>query len=179
MIKIVSWQKKKKSFLFTKRRNLLKLKSFSWIFILRIKGYRSIQITGSLIDSKGILFHVGPNSGGAVLRRRAGRRKGPGSNPLSRLSTQPFGVFHCSLRNSLKYRLGSLRKTPTEGTSPTGSGPTSGRQSLKPTTQPYFMYRYQRWSFCLTELQKWNRTILRLETNLDTSQHTSTVILLC
>ena len=37
--------------------------------------------------------------------------------PLSRLSTQPFGVLRGFLRNSRKYGLGSLRKTPTEGTS--------------------------------------------------------------
>ena len=38
-----------------------------------------------------------------------------------------------------KYGPGSLRKTPTEGTSPIGPGPTCGRLALKPTTQPYML----------------------------------------
>ena len=38
--------------------------------------------------------------------------------PLSRLSTQTFGVFRAFLRNSSKYGLGSLRKTPHDGHSP-------------------------------------------------------------
>ena len=35
--------------------------------------------------------------------------------------------------DSRKYGLGSLRKTPTEGTSPIGPGPTSGQLAIKPT----------------------------------------------
>ena len=44
------------------------------------------------------------------------------------------------LRNSRKYRLGSLRKNPTEGKSPLGPGPTCGLLTLsqKPTNQPVF-----------------------------------------
>ena len=45
----------------------------------------------------------------------------------SRLSTKLFGVFCGFLWNSVKYGLGSLRKTPTDGTPPLGSGPTSGQ----------------------------------------------------
>ena len=43
--------------------------------------------------------------------------------PRSSLSTQPFGVFRGFLRNSRKYGIGSLRKTPAEGTPPIGLGP--------------------------------------------------------
>ena len=50
--------------------------------------------------------------------------------PRSRLSAHPFGVFRGFLRNSGKYGLGSLRKTPTEGTPPIGPGPTSGQLIL-------------------------------------------------
>ena len=41
----------------------------------------------------------------------------------SRLSTQPFGVFRGFLRNTRKYGLGFIRKTPTEGTAPFGLDP--------------------------------------------------------
>ena len=37
---------------------------------------------------------------------------------LSRMSTQPLGLFNGFLRNLRKYGLGSLKKTPTEGTPP-------------------------------------------------------------
>ena len=50
--------------------------------------------------------------------------------PRSRLSTQPFGVSRGFLRNSHKYGLGSLRKTPTEGNPPIVPGPTSGQLDL-------------------------------------------------
>ena len=47
-----------------------------------------------------------------------------------------FGVFRGFLRNSLKYGLGSHRKTPTEGIPHIGPGPTSEQLALKPTSQP-------------------------------------------
>ena len=50
--------------------------------------------------------------------------------PRSPLSTEPFGDFRGFLRNSCKYGLGSLRKTPMEGTPSIGLSPTSG---LNPT----------------------------------------------
>ena len=50
--------------------------------------------------------------------------------PRSYLSTQPFGDFCSFLQNSRKYALRSLRKTSTEGTTPIGSGPTSGQFAL-------------------------------------------------
>ena len=43
-------------------------------------------------------------------------------NPRSCLSTEPFRVFRGFLRNSLKYGLGSLKKTPTEVILPIGLG---------------------------------------------------------
>ena len=45
-----------------------------------------------------------------------------GSQPVF-TRAQPFGVFRGFLRNSRKYGLGSLRKTPTEGTQLIGLGP--------------------------------------------------------
>ena len=61
-------------------------------------------------------------------------------NPRSCLSTYPFGVFGGFLRNSHKYGLGSLRKTPMAGTLPTGPGLTSGQLALtlQPTNQPFY-----------------------------------------
>ena len=49
-----------------------------------------------------------------------------------------FGVFRGFLRNSFKYRLGSLRKTPMESIPPTVPSPTSEQLdlSLQPTNQP-------------------------------------------
>ena len=41
--------------------------------------------------------------------------KGAGFDSQSRLSTYPFGVFRGFLRNSRKYGLGFLRKTPHGG----------------------------------------------------------------
>ena len=49
-------------------------------------------------------------------------------NPQSRLSTQPFRVFHCFLRISRKYGLGYFRKTPTEGAPPICLGPSCGNR---------------------------------------------------
>ena len=56
---------------------------------------------------------------------------------LSQLSTQPFGVFQGFLRNSHKNGLGSIRKTPTEVTSPLDRGPISWQLAfnLQPTNQ--------------------------------------------
>ena len=56
----------------------------------------------------------GPTSGIAVTLK-TGRREVPGSNTGRALSTQPFGVFRGFLLNLRKYRLGSLRKTLTDG----------------------------------------------------------------
>ena len=50
--------------------------------------------------------------------------------PWSRLTTQPLGIFCDFLRNSRKYEVGSLRKTPTEGTPPKSPDPTSGQLTL-------------------------------------------------
>ena len=64
--------------------------------------------------------------------------------PRTFLSIQPFGVFLCFLRNPRKYKLGSLRKTPTEGTLPMGPGHTSRELTLalKPTNQPKIVKKY-------------------------------------
>ena len=43
------------------------------------------------------------------------------------LVDQAFGVIRGFLRNSRKYGLGSLRKTPTKDTPPMDPGPTSGQ----------------------------------------------------
>ena len=43
------------------------------------------------------------------------------------------------LQNSSKHRLGSLRKTPTEGTPPTGPDLTSGQLTLIPQPNPIFL----------------------------------------
>ena len=69
---------------------------------------------------------------------KVGRRDVPGSIPgrAWRPSRSEFSVFF--LRNLLKYELGYLRKTPTEGVPPTGLGPISGQLELnvQPTNQP-------------------------------------------
>ena len=56
-------------------------------------------------------------------------------NPQSRFLTYPFRVFHGFLRNLCKYGLGSLRKTPTEGTPNIVPDPTSRQLDsiLQPT----------------------------------------------
>ena len=66
------------------------------------------------------------------------KTRGARFKPPSRLSTKPFGVFRGFLRNSRKQELGSLRKTPTEGTSPVGPGSRSGQLALKTTTKHLF-----------------------------------------
>ena len=83
-----------------------------------------------------ILFKAPPVAKRVCAQSR--QTRGARFNPWSRLSMQPFGVFRGFLRNSRKYGLGSLRKTPTEGTSPTGPGPTSEQLALnlQPTNQP-------------------------------------------
>ena len=59
---------------------------------------------------------------------------GTKSKPRSRLSTKPFGVFGVFLRNSRKYGLGALRKTP-HGGHPTYWPRSLVRQSaINPTT---------------------------------------------
>ena len=54
---------------------------------------------------------------GIAVTLKTGKREVPGSNPGR--ACRPRGF----LRNSRKYGLGSLRKTPTEGTPPIGLGP--------------------------------------------------------
>ena len=51
------------------------------------------------------------------------KTRGDGFNSRSRLSTKPFGVFRGFLQNLHKYGLGSLRKTPMEGTPPQAQVP--------------------------------------------------------
>ena len=72
---------------------------------------------------------------------KTGRQEGPGSIP-SFLTTELLGVFRGFLRNSRKYGLGSLGKTPppthTEGTSPSRLGASCRQQALvlQPINQP-------------------------------------------
>ena len=82
------------------------------------------------------LYVFRPTSGG-VVTLKIGRRELPGSNPGRACRPSLFGVFRGFLRNSRKYRLGFLRKTPTEGTPPIGPGSTSGQLALhlRPTNQ--------------------------------------------
>ena len=83
------------------------------------------------------LFPCQSTSGGAVMLK-TGRREVPGSNlgRACRLSRSEFSVVF--LRNLRKNELGSLRKTPTEGSPPIGPGPTSGHLalSLQPKLTP-------------------------------------------
>ena len=67
------------------------------------------------------------------LKTRVARFK-----PRSRLS---FGVFRGFLRNSRKYGLISLRKTPTESSPPIVPGPTSGQldSCLHPSILCFFL----------------------------------------
>ena len=71
----------------------------------------------------------GAISGCEVLLTKAGRRNVTSSMPRWDLSTLPFGIFRGFLRNSRKYGLGSIRKTP-GGHSPGSQNPTCGKLAL-------------------------------------------------
>ena len=62
---------------------------------------------------------------------------GPGFNPQSCLSIQPFGVFCGFLRNSSKYKLGYLSTTPTEDTPHIVLGPQCSQSDVY--LQPNFL----------------------------------------
>ena len=79
---------------------------------------------------------VRPTSGGGIALKTSSREV-PGSNPgrACRPSRSEFSAVF--LRNSRKYGLGSVRKTPTEGTPPIDPGPIIGQLAfnLQPTNQ--------------------------------------------
>ena len=100
----------------------------------------------------------------------------------SSLSTQPFGIFRGFPRNSRKYRLVSLRKNLTEGTSPIGPCSTSGQMALKPTTQLVkmhfkFTYKNRQQTYliffvtCLSVMMIWNKTTFKVKKKYIESSH--------
>ena len=111
-----------------KKMNLLSLKT--WINNIINAGFIMKKLFTFVLTSKLVQPHQW-HSGNAQNWKTGGAW----FKPRSRLSTQPFGVFRGFLRNSLKYGLGSHRKTSTEGTPPTGLGP-SEKISLKTNNQP-------------------------------------------
>ena len=77
-----------------------------------------------------IFSEVSPTSGGVVLRSKLveGKCKVQFPGPACRPSRSEFSVVF--LRNSRKYGVRSLRKTPTEDTLSTRPGPTIGQLAL-------------------------------------------------
>ena len=71
-----------------------------------------------------------PHQWRSGIALKADRREGPCSIPCRacRPNHTKFSVGF--LRNSRKYELRSLRKTPTEGTLPIGPSPRSGQLAL-------------------------------------------------
>ena len=84
-------------------------------------------------------YAAGPTSGG-VVTLKTGRREVPASNP-DRTCRPSRSKFRGFLRNSRKYRLESLRMTPTEGTSPVDERSHKRTIVLQPTaSQLTFTY---------------------------------------
>ena len=83
-------------------------------------------------------FYSSPTGSRAVLPSKASRWVVPGSIPVALVDLAVRG-FLCFLRNSRKYWLGSLKKTPTAGTPPVNPSPACWQLAIILTTkQPSF-----------------------------------------
>ena len=80
-------------------------------------------------------FHNSP-TGGGVVELKTGRREVLGSTPGRACRPSDSEFYMVFLRNSGKYGLGFLRKTPTEDMPFIGPGPTSGQLTLKLQPNP-------------------------------------------
>ena len=71
----------------------------------------------------------------------------PEFKPRSRLSTQPFGVFRGFLRNTHKYKLGSLRKTPPRRAFHQQAQVPSETIGLNTTNNNFLSKFYRKWAY--------------------------------